>query len=228
MSWEKKLTSLCFADRVYFANSGAEANEAALKLARRHMQAVRGEERAEIITAYQSFHGRTWAAISATGQPKHHQGFAPLVPAFRHVPYNDLDAMASVISKDTCAVLVEPIQGEGGIIGAQPGYLAGLWKLCDDVGALPLIFDEVQTGVARTGNWFAHQHDGVVPDIMSLAKGLGGGFPSARCSARKMSQEAFSLVYMRAPTAATPWSVRHRSVFFKRSKTKDYWRKPYN
>ena len=172
----EKLTELCFADRVYFANSGAEANEAALKLARRHMQAVRGEERSEIIATYQSFHGRTWAAISATGQPKYHKGFAPLVPGFRHVPYNDLNAMAEIISSDTCAVLVEPIQGEGGIISAAPGYLAGLRKLCDDVGAL-LIFDEVQTGVARTGNWFAHQHDGVTPDIMSLAKGLGGGVP---------------------------------------------------
>lgn len=172
----EKLCQLCFADRVYFANSGAEANEAAMKLARRHMQSVRGEERSQIVTTYQSFHGRTWAAISATGQPKYHQGFAPLVPGFVHVPYNDLDAMASAISTDTCAVLVEPIQGEGGIIVADPGYLRGLRKLCDDVGAL-LIFDEVQTGVARTGNWFAHQHDDVAPDIMSLAKGLGGGVP---------------------------------------------------
>ena len=171
-----KLTEICFADRVYFANSGAEANEAALKIARRHMQAVRGEDRADIITAYQSFHGRTWAAISATGQPKYHKGFAPLVPGFKHVPYNDLGAVADIISTQTCAVLVEPIQGEGGIISAEPGYLAGLRKLCDDVGAL-LIFDEVQTGVGRTGNWFAHQHENVAPDIMSLAKGLGGGVP---------------------------------------------------
>ena len=170
------LSEICFADRVYFANSGAEANEAALKIARRHMQAVRGEERSDIICAYQSFHGRTWAAISATGQPKYHKGFAPLVPGFRHVPYNDLEAVAEIISEQTCAVMVEPIQGEGGIIAANPGYLEGLRRLCDEVGAL-LIFDEVQTGVARTGDWFAHQHEGVQPDIMSLAKGLGGGVP---------------------------------------------------
>jgi acetylornithine/N-succinyldiaminopimelate aminotransferase len=171
-----KLIELSFADRVYFANSGAEANEAALKLARRYMQAVRGEMRSEIVCTTQSFHGRTWAAISATGQPKYHKGFQPLVPGFVHVPYNDLEAMAAVVTDDTCAILVEPIQGEGGVIEAAPGYLAGLRELCDKTGAL-LIFDEVQTGVARTGHWFAHQHDGVTPDIMSLAKGLGGGVP---------------------------------------------------
>jgi predicted acetylornithine/succinylornithine family transaminase len=172
----RKLIEISFADRVYFANSGAEANEAALKLARRYMQAVRGEMRSEIVCITQSFHGRTWAAISATGQPKYHKGFLPLVPGFVHVPYNDLDAMAAVVSDQTCAIMVEPIQGEGGVIEAAPGYLAGLRALCDKTGAL-LIFDEVQTGVARTGHWFAHQHDAVTPDIMSLAKGLGGGVP---------------------------------------------------
>ena len=172
----RKLIEISFADRVYFANSGAEANEAALKLARRYMQAVRGEMRSEIVCTTQSFHGRTWAAISATGQPKYHKGFLPLVPGFVHVPYNDLDAMAAVVSDQTCAIMVEPIQGEGGVIEAAPGCLAGLRALCDKTGAL-LIFDEVQTGVARTGHWFAHQNDGVTPDIMSLAKGLGGGVP---------------------------------------------------
>lgn len=172
----QKLIEISFADRVYFANSGAEANEAALKLARRYMQAVCGEMRSEIVCTTQSFHGRTWAAISATGQPKYHKGFLPLVPGFVHVPYNDLDAMAAVVTDKTCAIMVEPIQGEGGVIEAAPGYLAGLRALCDKTGAL-LIFDEVQTGVARTGNWFAHEHDGVTPDIMSLAKGLGGGVP---------------------------------------------------
>ena len=171
-----KLIDISFADRVYFANSWAEANEAALKLARRYMQAVRGEERSEIICTTKSFHGRTWAAISATGQPKYHKGFLPLVPGFSHVPYNDLEAMSKVVNEQTCAILVEPIQGEGGIIEPSPGYLAGLRELCDKHGAL-LIFDEVQTGVARTGHWFAHQFDGVTPDIMSLAKGLGGGVP---------------------------------------------------
>lgn len=172
----RKLIDISFADRVYFANSGAEANEAALKLARRYMQAIRGEHRSEIVCTTQSFHGRTWAAISATGQPKYHKGFLPLVPGFVHVPYNDLEAMAAVVSDQTCAIMVEPIQGEGGVIEAAPGYLAGLRALCEKTGAL-LIFDEVQTGIARTGHWFAHQHDGVTPDIMSLAKGLGGGVP---------------------------------------------------
>jgi acetylornithine aminotransferase/acetylornithine/N-succinyldiaminopimelate aminotransferase len=170
------LTERCFADQVYFANSGAEANEAALKMARRYMQAVRGEDRFEFICALKSFHGRTWAAISATGQEKYHQGFAPLVPGFKHVPYNDLDAIRAALSPQTCAILVEPLQGEGGVVEAEKGYLAGLREICDQEGIL-LIFDEVQTGVGRTGNWFAHQYDGVQPDIMALAKGLGGGVP---------------------------------------------------
>jgi len=165
-----------FADQVYFCNSGAEANEAALKMARRYMRLVRGEDRFEIICATQSFHGRTWAAISATGQPKYHEGFAPLVPGFKHVPYNDLSAMEAEIGPQTCAIFVEPIQGEGGVIVPDAGYLKGLRELCDQHGLL-LIFDEVQTGVGRTGRWFAHQWDGVTPDIMSLAKGLGGGVP---------------------------------------------------
>lgn len=165
-----------FADQVYFCNSGAEANEAAMKMARRYMQVVRGENRFEFICALQSFHGRTWAAISATGQPKYHKGFAPLVPGFKHVPYNDLDAVRAAIGPQTCAVMVEPLQGEGGVIEAEEGYLKGLRTLCDEAGIL-LIFDEVQTGIARTGNWFAHQKEGVSPDIMALAKGLGGGVP---------------------------------------------------
>ncbi len=172
----ERLTSLSFADRVYFANSGAEANEAALKIARRYMRLVRGEDRFRFVCAEQSFHGRTWAAITATGQPKYHKGFEPLVPGFSHVPYNDLDAMAAAVTSETCAILIEPLQGEGGLIEAAPGYLAGLRQLCDDTGCL-LIFDEVQTGVARTGDWFAYQHEGVTPDIMTLAKGLGGGVP---------------------------------------------------
>jgi acetylornithine/N-succinyldiaminopimelate aminotransferase len=165
-----------FAERVYFANSGAEANEAAFKMARRYMQVIRGEDRYEFICALQSFHGRTWAAISATGQEKYHQGFAPLVPGFKHVPYNDLTSIREALTPHTCAIMVEPLQGEGGIIEADPGYLAGLREICDEAGIL-LIFDEVQTGVGRTGNWFAHQYDGVAPDIMALAKGLGGGVP---------------------------------------------------
>ena len=170
------LVQRSFADQVYFCNSGAEANEAAMKMARRYMQLIRGEDRFEFICAQKSFHGRTWAAISATGQPKYHEGFAPLVPGFKHVPYNDLDAMRAAVTSQTCAIMVEPIQGEGGVVEAQAGYLKGLRELCDAEGIL-LIFDEVQSGVGRTGTWFAHQYDGVTPDIMALAKGLGGGVP---------------------------------------------------
>lgn len=165
-----------FGDRVFFGNSGAEAIEASLKIARRYMQAVRGEERYGFITALDSFHGRTWAAISATGQPKYHKGFKPLVPGFTHVPYGELGAVEAAIDGTTCAVLVEPIQGEGGIIVPPDGYLEGLRTLCDQAGIL-LIFDEVQTGVGRTGRWFGYEHSGVRPDVMALAKGLGGGVP---------------------------------------------------
>lgn len=171
-----QLVARSFADRVYFGNSGAEANEAAFKLARRYMRLVRGEDRWKFVCADQSFHGRTWAAISATGQPKYHKGFGPLVPGFGHVPYGDLDAFAAAIDDETCAVVIEPIQGEGGVLVPAPGFLPKLRALCDARRVL-LIYDEVQTGVARTGDWFAYQHEGAAPDIMSLAKGLGGGVP---------------------------------------------------
>ena len=180
-----------FADQVFFCNSGAEANEAALKMARRYMRLVKGEDRYEIICATQSFHGRTWAAISATGQPKYHEGFAPLVPGFLHVPYNDLSAIEEVIGPQTCAVFIEPIQGEGGVIVPDAGYLKGLRALCDQHGIL-LIFDEVQTGVGRTGRWFAHQWEGVTPDIMSLAKGLGGGVPIGATLCTKEAGQGFA------------------------------------
>ncbi len=172
----ERLVGLSFGDRVYFGNSGAEANEAAFKLCRRYMRLVRGEDRFGFVCMQQSFHGRTWAAISATGQPKYHQGFDPLVPGFTHVPFDDLDAVAAAIDETTCAVVVEPIQGEGGVLEPSPGYLAGLRALCDERGVL-LVFDEVQTGVGRTGDWFAYQHEGVAPDVMTLAKGLAGGVP---------------------------------------------------
>ncbi len=170
------LVERSFADRVFFGNSGAEAIEASLKIARRYMQAVRGEDRFEFITATHSFHGRTWAAISATGQPKYHEGFAPLVPGFVHVPYGDVEAVEGALTAKTCAVMVEPIQGEGGVIVPPDGYLEGLRALCDRAGVL-LIFDEVQTGMGRTGRWFGYEHSAVTPDIMALAKGLGGGVP---------------------------------------------------
>ncbi len=170
------LVRLSFADRVYFGNSGAEANEAALKLARRYMRLVRGEDRFEFICADKSFHGRTWAAISATGQPKYHEGFGPLVPGFHHVPYNDIEAIKAAINPQTCAVFLEPLQGEGGLIEPTPGYLKAVRTLCDQEGLL-LILDEIQTGIGRTGSWFSYQQEGIEPDIMTLAKGLGGGVP---------------------------------------------------
>jgi acetylornithine/N-succinyldiaminopimelate aminotransferase len=166
-----------FGDRVFLCNSGAEANEAALKLARRYQHKVTGDaDKTQIVSMKQSFHGRTLAAITATGQPKYHEGFAPLVPGFVYAEFNDLDSVKELVGPQTAAVIVEPIQGEGGVRPARPGFLPRLRELCDAHGAL-LIFDEVQTGVGRTGDWFAYQHEGIAPDIMTLAKGLGGGVP---------------------------------------------------
>lgn len=173
---QKRLIDSCFADRLFLCNSGAEANEAAIKLARRYQRVVKGEDRTEIITFNKSFHGRTLAAITATGQPKYHKGFEPLVPGFVYADYNDLASVESRIGSQTVAVMVEAIQGEGGVRPATPEFLQGLRALCDKHGAL-LIIDEVQTGVGRTGYNYAHQMYGVTPDIMSLAKGLGGGVP---------------------------------------------------
>jgi len=172
------LAERSFGGQAFFCNSGAEANEAAMKLARRYAadQAPAGAHplRYKIITAYNSFHGRTLAAIAATAQPKYHAGFYPLPPGFVHAPYDDVDALAKLIDGETCAVMVEPIQGEGGVNVPSDGYLPALRKLCDERGIL-LILDEVQTGVGRTGKWFGHQHWGIEPDIMTLAKALGGG-----------------------------------------------------
>jgi predicted acetylornithine/succinylornithine family transaminase len=165
-----------FADRAFFCNSGAEANEAAIKLARRYHREVRGDDRWEIVCAEGSFHGRTLAMIAATGQEKYRQGFGPMPPGFRHVRYGDLDAMKAALNEQTAAVLMEPIQGEGGVVVPPDGYLAGLRNLCDENGAL-LILDEIQSGMGRTGKLFAHEHEGITPDIMTLAKALGAGFP---------------------------------------------------
>ncbi len=164
------------ADRIFFCNSGAEANEAALKLARRYMRTVRGENRWKFVTAKYSFHGRTWAAISATGQPNYHEGFGPLVEGFTYVPFGDLDALEAAIDDETCAVLMEPVQGEGGVLVPPEGYLRGLREVCDRKGVL-LMFDEVQTGVGRTGKLWAHEHEAVRPDVFTIAKGLAGGVP---------------------------------------------------
>jgi acetylornithine/N-succinyldiaminopimelate aminotransferase len=165
------LSERSFGGKAFFCNSGAEANEAAIKLAR----AVGNPQgRSTIITMEGGFHGRTYAALTATAQPKYHAGFEPMVPGFRYVPHNDLKATAKAMDETTAAIMIEPIQGEGGIQLPNPGYLEGLRKLCDERGVL-LILDEVQTGLGRTGRWFAYQHYGITPDILTCAKALAGG-----------------------------------------------------
>jgi acetylornithine aminotransferase len=165
-----------FGERVFFCNSGAEANEAALKLARKCSIERFGQERHEVITALASFHGRTLGTISATGQDKVKTGFDPMLPGFRYVPFGDAGALRDAIGAATCAVMLEPVQGEGGVRVAPPGYLAEVRRICDEHDLL-LIFDEVQVGCGRTGSLFAYQQEDVAPDIMTLAKALGGGPP---------------------------------------------------
>ncbi|WP_322009567.1 aspartate aminotransferase family protein [Paraburkholderia sp. J12] len=172
----QKLEALTFADRAFFANSGAEANEAALKLARRVAFERFGEEKFEIVSFTQSFHGRTFFTVSVGGQPKYSEGFGPVPGGIRHLPYNDIEAARAAIGAQTCAVIVEPVQGEGGVIPADPAFLHALREACDAHGAL-LIFDEVQTGVGRTGRFYAYEDTGVTPDILTTAKALGNGFP---------------------------------------------------
>lgn len=172
----KKLTEATFAERAFFSNSGAEANEAALKLARRYAFDNFGEDKFEIISTINSFHGRTYFTVSTGGQPKYSAGFGPKIEGITHLPYNDLAAMEATISDKTCAVIIEPIQGESGVLPAEQAYLEGIRKLCDKHNAL-LIFDEVQTGMGRTGKLFAYMHYNVIPDILTNAKCLGGGFP---------------------------------------------------
>ncbi len=186
----KILVENSFADKVFFCNSGAEANEGAIKLARKYAKERLGGERFEIITALNSFHGRTLASLTATGQERFHRGFEPLVPGFRHVPFNDLGALREAISEKTCAVMLEPIQGEGGVVVPSYEYLKGVRDLCDETGIL-LILDEVQTGIGRTGRLFAYEHFGMEPDIMTLAKGLGGGVPIGALLAREEVAAAF-------------------------------------
>ncbi|MEK1904371.1 MAG: aspartate aminotransferase family protein [Pseudomonas sp.] len=171
-----KLVDATFAERVFFCNSGAEANEAAFKLARRVAHDKFGPEKCEIIAATNSFHGRTLFTVSVGGQPKYSDGFGPKIQGISHVPYNDIEALKAAVSDKTCAVVLEPIQGEGGVLPADLAYLQAARELCDKHNAL-LIFDEVQTGMGRTGELFAYMHYGVTPDILSSAKSLGGGFP---------------------------------------------------
>lgn len=165
-----------FADRVFFCNSGAEANEAAIKIARRYTREKHGPGKHTIICMQGSFHGRTMATLSATGQSKVQIGYDPLLEGFKFVPFNDLKALRNAVDDTVCAVMLEPIQGEGGIVVPHPDYLKGVKEICRGKGAL-LIFDEIQTGMGRTGRLFAYEHFGVSPDIMSLAKALGNGLP---------------------------------------------------
>ena len=174
----KKLVDSTFAERVFFCTSGAEANEAAFKLARRVAHDRFGSEKYEIIAALNSFHGRTLFTVNVGGQSKYSDGFGPKITGITHVPFNDLDALKAAISDKTCAVVLEPIQGEGGVLPAEQAYLQGARELCDQHNAL-LVFDEVQTGMGRTGELFAYMHYGVTPDILTSAKSLGGGFPIA-------------------------------------------------
>ncbi|MEQ9728015.1 aspartate aminotransferase family protein [Pseudomonas sp. WHRI 8822A] len=174
----KKLVDATFAERVFLCNSGAEANEAAFKLARRVAHDRFGADKYEIIAATNSFHGRTLFTVSVGGQPKYSDGFGPKIQGITHVPYNDLEALKAAISDKTCAVVIEPIQGEGGVLPADLAYLQGARELCNQHNAL-LVFDEVQSGVGRSGHLYAYQHYGVTPDVLSSAKSLGGGFPIA-------------------------------------------------
>ncbi|GGJ85426.1 acetylornithine/succinylornithine family transaminase [Pseudomonas matsuisoli] len=172
----KRLVEATFAERVFFCNSGAEANEAALKLARRVASDRFGQQKYEIVAAGNSFHGRSLFTVNVGGQPKYAEGFGPNIEGIRHVPFDDITALRDAVSERTCAVMLEPVQGEGGVIPADADYLRAARELCDTHNAL-LIFDEVQTGVGRCGELYAYQHYGVTPDVMTSAKGLGGGFP---------------------------------------------------
>jgi acetylornithine aminotransferase/acetylornithine/N-succinyldiaminopimelate aminotransferase len=187
----KLLVEHSFADRVFFCNSGAEANEAALKLARKYGKETFSSDRYEVIATRNSFHGRTLATVTATGQEKYQHGFEPLMPGFKHVPYNDLRAMERAIDSRTAAILVEPLQGEGGVRVPDDDYLPGLRKLCDASGAL-LIFDEVQTGMGRTGKLWGYQHSGIEPDVMTLAKALANGVPIGAMLARESAAAALT------------------------------------
>ncbi len=179
-----------FGDKVFFCNSGAEANEAAVKLARKYAKKKFGTSRFEVITMTGSFHGRTLAMITATGQQKYQKGFEPLMPGFRYAEYGDIDSLERTISEATCAVMIEPIQGEGGVRIPPAGYLKAVRELCDRKGLL-LILDEVQVGMGRTGKLFAHQHEGIEPDMMTLAKALASGLPIGALVAKGSVAEAF-------------------------------------
>lgn len=178
----QRIVDNCFADTLFFTNSGAEAIECAIKTARRYFYVSGQPNRTKIITFNNAFHGRTMGAISATNQPKMRDGFEPLVPGFDYAPFNDLDAALALVDEDTAGFMVETVQGEGGMTAGTPEFIQGLRKACDEKGML-LILDEIQCGYGRTGKFFAHEHYGITPDIMTVAKGIGGGFPLGACLA---------------------------------------------
>jgi len=186
----KLLTSVCACKRAFFCNSGAEANEAAIKLARKHAKSVGGAGKTQFITAFNSFHGRTLATMTATGQPKYQQGFEPLVPGFAYVPYNDPTALETTVGPQTAAVMLEPVLGESGAYPATVEYMQRARALCDKHQAV-LILDEVQTGLGRTGKMFAYEHFGIEPDIITLSKALGGGVPIGAMLAKEHVAKAF-------------------------------------
>jgi predicted acetylornithine/succinylornithine family transaminase len=187
----KILVESCFADRVVFANSGAEANEAAIKLARRWLNENRGPGHNGIITMKGSFHGRTMATLTATGQEKTQKHFEPLLEGFRYATYNDLASVEALIDDSVGAVMVEPVLGEGGVLAARPEFMQGLRRLCDERGLI-LILDEVQTGLGRTGRLYAHEHYGITPDVMTIAKSLGGGLAMGAMLCREKFAPAFA------------------------------------
>ena len=199
--WAKMLSERSFGGQAFFCNSGTEANEAAIKLARLHSE----PKRYKIITFEGGFHGRTLGATAATAQPKYHEGLGPLMAGFVYAPFGDLEAVASLIDSETAAIMVEPIQGEGGIRIPPAGFLKGLRELCDQHGPL-LIFDEVQSGCGRTGNWFAYQQFDITPDIMTLAKALCGGIAGGRAARPRPRSLRAS-----APACTPPRSVAIRS-----------------
>ena len=184
-----RLVANSFADTVFFCNSGAEANECAIKMARRYQHGRGQDQRDQIVCATGAFHGRTLGTIAAGGQEKYLEGFEPRLPGFIHVPFGNMNAMRDALSERTVAIMVEPVQGESGVIPADPDYLARLRAAADEFGAL-LVFDEVQTGMGRTARLFAYEHAAIAPDIMSLAKGLGGGFPVGACLATERAATA--------------------------------------
>ena len=199
----RMLVEQSFADRVFFGNSGAEANEAAIKLARKFFNDKGNPERFRIVSMEKSFHGRTMATLSATGQEKIKKGFDPVLEGFSFVPFNDIDALKSAINDHTCAVMLEPIQGEGGIRCPDPDYLKKVRRLCDRQGVL-MILDEIQTGMGRTGKLFAHEHYGVTPDIMTLAKALANGLPIGAMLATEKVAAAFGFGAHASTFGGTP------------------------